>query len=118
VDHHFHTTVSMIHTMEELLGLPPMNLFDAHAPVMAAAFSGPGTQPPFLADDKNLRSGLLYAMNSKDAPGAGESANMDFSRPDAIDAQKLNAILWQDAKGSQAQHPALLRKPQGERQTF
>jgi hypothetical protein len=36
---------------------------------------------------------------------------MDFSRPDAIDAQKLNSILWQDAKGSLAPHPAPLRKP-------
>jgi len=98
VDHHFYTTAGMVHTMEQLLGLPPMNLFDAHAPVMAALFSGPGTQPPFQADDKNLRSGLLYEMNPKNAPGAGESEKMDFSRPDAIDAQKLNAILWQDAK--------------------
>jgi hypothetical protein len=24
---------------------------------------------------------------------------MDFSRPDAADARKLNAILWQNAKG-------------------
>jgi hypothetical protein len=110
VDHHFYTTASMIHTMEELLGLPPMNLFDAHAPLMAAPFSGPGTQPLFQTDDKNLRSGLLYEMNRKNAPGASESAEMDFSRPDAIDAQKLNAILWQDAHGTQAM-PALRRKP-------
>ena len=41
VDHHFYTTVSVIHTMEALLGLPPMNLFDAHAPLMAPLFSGP-----------------------------------------------------------------------------
>ncbi len=110
VDHHFYTTAGMVHTMEELLGLPPMNLFDAHAPIMAAPFSGPGTQPPFQADDKNLRSGLLYEMNGKNAPGASESEKMDFSRPDAIDAQKLNAILWQDAKGTQAM-PALRRRP-------
>ena len=109
VDHHFYTTAGMVHTMEELLGLPPMNLFDAHAPIMAAVFSGPGTQPPFQADDKNLRSGLLYEMNGKNAPGASESEKMDFSRPDAIDAQKLNAILWQDAKGMQAM-PLLRRK--------
>jgi DNA-binding beta-propeller fold protein YncE len=102
VDHHFYTTVSMIHTMEELLGLAPMNLFDAHAPVMAALFAGPGTQPPFEADYKNLRSGLLYKMNDKNAPGAEQSAKMDFSRPDAINAQELNAILWEDAKRSQA----------------
>ncbi len=84
--------------MEELLGLPPMNLFDGHAPIMAAPFAGPGTQPPFEADYKNLRSGLLYEMNDKKAPGASQSGQMDFSRPDAVNAQELNAILWEDAK--------------------
>jgi len=102
VDHHFYTTVGMIHTMERLLGLPPMNLFDTHAPLFAPLFAGPGTQPPYQSDDRNLRSGLLYQMNEKKAPGAKESAQMDFSRPDAVNAAKLNAILWQDAKGSAA----------------
>jgi DNA-binding beta-propeller fold protein YncE len=99
VDHHFYTTVSMVHTMEALLGLPPMNLFDGHAPLMAPLFSDPGTQPPFQADDKNLRSGLIYKMNEKKAAGAKESSRMNFSRPDAANAKKLNAVLWQDAKG-------------------
>jgi len=102
VDHHFYTTVGMVHTMEELLGLPPMNLFDAHAPIMAPLFAGPGTQPPYEADDKNLRTGLLYEMNDKKAPGSKLSSRMDFSRADAVDAQVLNAILWQDAKDRQA----------------
>ncbi len=100
VDHNFYTTVSMMHTMESLLGLPPMNLFDAHAPLMAPLLAGPGTQPPYQADDRNLRSGLIYRVNEKKAPGAKESSRMDFSRPDAIETDKLNAILWQDAKGS------------------
>jgi DNA-binding beta-propeller fold protein YncE len=99
VVHNFYTTVSVIHTMEALLGLPPMNLFDAHAPLMAPLFSGPGTQPPYQGDDQNLRSGLIYRVNEKSAPGAKESSKMNFSRPDAVDARKLNAILWQDAKG-------------------
>jgi len=99
VEHHFYTTVNMVHTMEELLGLPPMNLFDAHAPLMAPLFSGPGTQAPYSADDKNLRSGLIYRVNEKNAAGAKESAQMNFSRPDAVDTKKLNAILWQQAKG-------------------
>jgi hypothetical protein len=98
VDHHFYTTVGMVHTMEHLLGLPPMNLFDTHAPLLAPLFAGPGTQPPYQADDKNLRSGLLYQMNEKKNPGAKESSLMDFSRPDAADARKLNAILWRDAR--------------------
>ncbi len=89
----------MMHTMEDLLGLPPMNLFDAHAPLIAPLFAGPGTQPPYQADDQNLRSGLIYRVNEKKAAGAKESLRMDFSRPDANDAEKLNAILWQNAKG-------------------
>jgi DNA-binding beta-propeller fold protein YncE len=99
VDHNFYTTVNMMHTMESLLGLPPMNLFDAHAPLMAPLLAGPGTQPPYQADDRNLRSGLIYRVNEKKAPGAKESAHMNFSRPDAVNTDKLNAILWQDAKG-------------------
>jgi len=99
VEHNFYTTVSMIHTMEVLLGLPPMNLFDAHAPLMAPLFAGPGTQPPYQVDDKNLRNGLIYAVNDKKAAGAKESSRMDFSRPDAADARTLNAILWRNAKG-------------------
>ena len=100
IDHHFYTTTGVIHTMEELLGLPPMNLFDARAPILAAPFAGTGTQPPYAADYRNLRNGLLYEMNDKKAPGAKESAKMNFSRPDAVNAQELNAILWQDAKGA------------------
>ena len=102
VDHRFYTTVNMVHTMEQLLGLRPMNLFDAHAPLMSALFTGPGAQAPYTADDTNLRNGLIYKINEKKAAGAKESLKMDFSRPDANDAQKLNAILWQDAKGSTA----------------
>src|SRR5262249_5787508 len=99
VDSRFYTTVSMVHTMEELLGPPPMNLFDAHSPLMAASFSGPGTQPPYQADDANLKSGLIYTMNTKSAPGAKESSQMDFSRPDAANTTLLNEILWRNEKG-------------------
>ena len=110
VDHQFYTTVSMIHTMEALLGLPPMNLFDAHAPLMAPLFAGPGTQPPYQADDQNLRSGLIYRVNEKKAAGAKESSQMDFTKPDATDARKLNAILWRNAKGNLPM-PAAEHKP-------
>ena len=35
---------------------------------------------------------------------------MNFSRPDAADAKKLNAILWQNAKGN-APMPTTERQP-------
>lgn len=99
VDHHFYTTVSMVRTMEALLGLPPMNNNDAQAPVMAPLFSGPGNQPPFTADSRNRDNGLIYQVNPPTAPGARESAQLDFSRPDSANAARLNAILWRDRKG-------------------
>jgi DNA-binding beta-propeller fold protein YncE len=100
VDSNFYTTVSMVHTMEALLGIPPMNNNDALAPVMAPLFSGAGTQKPFAADARNRQNGLIYQTNTPKAPGAQASARMDFSRADAADAAQLNAILWQDRKGN------------------
>jgi DNA-binding beta-propeller fold protein YncE len=99
LDHRFYTTVNMIHTMEMLLGLPPMNQNDAYAPTMGTMFSGAGDQPAFKADYRNLKNGLIYETNKRDAPGASESAKMDFSRPDAAPAARLNRVLWRDQKG-------------------
>ena len=100
VDHRFYTTVNLIHTMEMLLGLPPMNQNDAYAPAMGPMFSGKGDQPAFKADYRNLKSGLIYEINKRDAQGAKESAKMDFSRPDAAGAAELNKVLWRDQKGN------------------
>jgi len=100
VDHNFYTTVNMVHTMEVLLGLPPMNQNDAQAAAMAPLFSGPGNQPAFAADRANLRSGALYRMNSPRAPGARESSRLDFSDADRADTTVLNAILWRESKGN------------------
>jgi DNA-binding beta-propeller fold protein YncE len=108
VDHHFYTTVSLIHSIETLLGLPPMNQNDGYAPLMAPMFSGIGNQPPFTADWRNRDNGVIYQMNPAKGQGAGESAQMDFSHPDAANPAELNAILWRDRKGDQpmpaAQH--------------
>jgi DNA-binding beta-propeller fold protein YncE len=99
VDHHFYTTVNMIHTMEALLGLPPMNNNDAHAPVMAPLFTGAGDQAAFTADFRNRDNGMIYQSNPPKGPGAKESAKLNFSVADAADTNVLNAILWRDAKG-------------------
>ncbi|HEY1679076.1 MAG TPA: beta-propeller fold lactonase family protein [Candidatus Sulfotelmatobacter sp.] len=100
VEHRFYTTVNVIHTMEMLLNLPPMNQNDAYAPVMSGLFSGAGDQAPFKADSRNLKNGLIYETNRKEAPGAKISSHMDFSRPDAAGAAQLNRVLWQDQKGT------------------
>jgi DNA-binding beta-propeller fold protein YncE len=107
VDSRFYSTVSVIRTMETLLGLPPMNNNDALASLIGSMFTGPGDQAPFAADTVNRDNGLIYIANAKTAVGAAASAKMDFSHADRADAQKLNVILWRDAMGD-APMPAQL----------
>ena len=108
VDHRFYTTVSTIRTMENLLGLPPMNNNDAFAPLMSPLFSGPGDQPPYTADFANRDNGLIYERNTPRSPGASASSRMDFSHPDQAPSAELNAILWRDAMGDRPLPPELL----------
>ncbi len=100
LEHGFFTTASVVHSIEELLGLPPMNVNDGYAPLMVGSFSGPGNQPPYQADASNRESGLLYKVNPPKANGAKASLQMDFTRPDASDARVLNGVLWRDRKGN------------------
>ncbi len=98
VDSRFYSTVSMVRTMEMVLGLPPMNNNDALSSAMGSLFTGPGDQAPFMADRSNDTNRLIYTANAGTARGARESSKMDFSHADRADAEKLNLILWQDAR--------------------
>ncbi len=99
VDSTFCTTVSFLHTMEDLLGLPPMNNNDAFSPLIASLFAGSGDQPVYDADYTNRDNGLIYTANTPKSPGAKESSKMDFTHEDRADARKLNVILWREAMG-------------------
>jgi hypothetical protein len=110
VDSRFYSTVSVLRTMETLLGVPPMNNNDAFASLISTLFTGPGDQPAYTADVSNRENGLIYTANKKSAPGAAMSMKMDFSHADRADTDKLNLILWQDAMGSQPPPPMLLVK--------
>jgi DNA-binding beta-propeller fold protein YncE len=100
VDHTFYTTVSVLHTMEDLLGIPAMNINDALAPLISPLFTGPGDQPSFSADYSNQANNLVYTANSPNAAGAKKSSRMDFTHEDRADAKELNVILWKDAMGN------------------
>jgi YVTN family beta-propeller protein len=109
VDSRFYSTVSVVRTMETLLGLPPMNNNDAFSSLISTLFTGPGDQPVYAADYSNRDNGLIYRANAKTAAGAKESMKMDFRHADHADAQKLNVILWKDAMGDAAV-PAMLKE--------
>ena len=101
VESRFYTTVNMIRTLEDLLGMPAMNQNDAHAAPIEGLFRGRGDQPPYTADYRNRDNGMLYEANPEKGPGAKASAKMDFSVADRAPAAKLNQVLWHAMKGSQ-----------------
>jgi DNA-binding beta-propeller fold protein YncE len=109
VDSRFYSTVSVIRTMESLLGLPPMNNNDALCSLISTLFTGPGDQPAYEADYGNRDNNLIYTANAKTAAGAKESMKMDFRHADRAPAEKLNVILWKDAMGDEPV-PAMLKE--------
>jgi DNA-binding beta-propeller fold protein YncE len=109
VDSRFYSTVSVIRTMESLLGLPPMNNNDALCSLISTLFTGPGDQPAYEADYGNRDNNLIYTANAKTAAGAKESMKMDFRHADRAPAEKLNVILWKDAMGDKPV-PAMLKE--------
>ena len=110
VDSRFYSTVSVIRTMETLLGLPPMNNNDAFSSMIGSLFTGEGDQEPYVADYSNEKNGLIYTANAATAVGAKASMKMDFVHADRADAQKLNVILWEDAMGAKPVPAMLLEK--------
>ncbi len=110
VDSRFYSTVSVIRTMETLLGVPPMNNNDAFCSMISTLFTGAGDQEPYAADYSNRENGLIYTPNQKTAAGARESSKMDFTHEDRADPQKLNVILWKDAMGDRPVPALLLEK--------
>jgi YVTN family beta-propeller protein len=90
--HHAHySTVSVLHTIELLLGLQPLTVYDQTARPMYDAFAMSAVNAgPFTSVRPR---GDLNAVNSKAAYGASISAKLDFSHPDAADPAVLNDIL-------------------------
>jgi hypothetical protein len=110
VDSRFYSTVSVVRTMETLLGVPPMNNNDAFSSMIGTLFTGAGDQAPYSADCTNRENGLIFTANQRMAPGARESSKMDFTHEDRADPAKLNVILWKDAMGDRPVPALLLEK--------
>ena len=107
VDSTFYSGVSVLRTMELLVGVPPMSQFDAAATPMSAAFSSTPNLRPFNVVPPGVS---LTATNGASAPLSGASAQIDFSRPDEIPMALMNRILWKAAKGKDSVMPAPVRR--------
>src|SRR5262245_14191822 len=107
VDSSMYSTVSMLRTVELLLGLPPMTQHDAAAPPMVNSFMAKPDLSGFTA--LPARTDLM-TQNLPQGYGATISARMDFRDYDRVDEDALNRILWHSIKGVETPYPAPVRR--------
>ena len=107
VDSTMYSTVSMLRTVELLLGLPPMTQHDAAAPPMVASFMVKPDLSGFTALPARID---LMTKNPPQGYGSAVSARMDFREYDRIDEDTLNRVLWHSIKGIDTPYPAPVRR--------
>ncbi len=113
VVHARYNTVTMLKTIEELLGIEPLGIFDANSPDMGDAFgTTPDTRDGYAATipgdlcvapvhhdllpECSVRSRARTAVLNPRRDAAWwieNTAGMDFTRPDAADPVRFNALL-------------------------
>jgi YVTN family beta-propeller protein len=104
VDSTMYSQVSMLRTLELILGLPPMTQFDAAATPMVAAFQDTPDLTPYTAITPKQS---LDDMNAATAYGSEISATLDFSKPDKVNEATLNDILWHSSRGENTPMPEI-----------
>jgi YVTN family beta-propeller protein len=103
VDSTFYTIINMYRTIEQILGLSPMNQFDLSAEPMFSLFD---KKPNFAAYSALPNQIPLDRMNPSLAGLTGLqrqlaefSLTIDSSEPDSSDADTLNRAIWHSVKG-------------------
>ena len=120
LDATFYAQPSMVKTIELMLGLPALSMFDLVATDMRASFIGPDESPDFTPYAVLVPQQSLHAVNQRvgaiTGPHAAErrraalaSARMKFNAPDAAPTDLLNKILWHDARGWGTPFPGVKR---------
>jgi YVTN family beta-propeller protein len=105
-----YNTVSLLRTIEQILGLPPMNQFDAAAEPMFDCFTETPDFTPFKAVPNQVPLDQMNPPKKKIADPllrrqAAMSARLSFKRVDACPEDILNRILWHAMKGSAVPYP-------------
>jgi DNA-binding beta-propeller fold protein YncE len=113
-----YNTVDFVRTIEDVLGIGPLNLNDAVAVPMADVFDPEQTTWSFAATPSALLAGTTLPITFPSALArplrpthdaaywAKATAGMDFSAEDRFDFAQYNRILWQGLMGSKPYPPA------------
>ncbi len=111
--HKFHSTVSMIRTMELLLGIAPMNQLDASA-IPMDIFQETPDLTPYKAVLPTIAADNLMTHKPKDKTAAEwmkKSNRQNFAHADMADPKILNAVIWFACTGSGTNIPQTAQLP-------
>ncbi|MCC6859071.1 MAG: bifunctional YncE family protein/alkaline phosphatase family protein [Bryobacterales bacterium] len=110
LDSTFYSHQSMLKTIELMLGLPTLSLFDLIANDMRASFQDTPDLTPYQAvvpeqslDELNPP---LKALHGEARRAALDSQRMNFDVPDAAPTERLNRIVWHSLRGWNVPYPA------------
>ena len=114
VDSTFYNHPTLLKTIELILGLPALSIFDLVANDLGPSFIGPNERPDTRTYTAIEPKQSIYEVNPEPAQVRGAqraaalaSARMNFREPDAAPSEALNRILWQDARGWGKPYPAV-----------
>jgi YVTN family beta-propeller protein len=105
-----YSTISVLRTIEQILGMPPMNQFDGSATPMFDAFTDTPDNEPFQSVANNIP---LDQLNQKPQAihdpllrkNAIVSARLNLKKADACPEDTLNRILWHAQMGPNTPYP-------------
>ena len=111
--HDFHNTVSLIRTMEILLGIRPMNLLDATATPIDIFQSEPDLSPfQALMPEVALDNLMPPKKATADMRKYMElTAEQDLIHPDMANPAELNEIIWFSVRGNILEMPGVAKIP-------
>ena len=102
--HTYYAQPSMVRSIEQILGLPPMNVQDAIANPMTDCFNMVKDLTPYKALPNNIpldeMNPQLSSLNGKALHYAKKSLLPEFDGIDSGNDDLLNRILWFSAKGN------------------
>jgi len=110
--HEFHNTVSLIRTIELLLGIEPMNQLDATAMPINMFRAEPDLRP-YKALLPNVALDNLVTPPPRDAATAywmRLTGEQDLAHADMADPEVMNRIIWFSVRGS-VPMPSIARLP-------
>ena len=101
----FYNQTSVLHTIEQILGVPPMNQLDAMAPLMTKCFQNRANMTPYEVRKEIVALDTLTPpkekLSAQARVWAEKSLELDFTDADAADEDTLNRILWFACKGEE-----------------